>query len=47
MGPGHCKSSYYAGWDGKVTANKDAYNLLCLSEKECTFTAYVDGVKGK
>ena len=45
-GNGHCKSGYYAGWDGKGTANQDACNLLCLSEKQCTFAAYYnDGQK--
>ena len=39
-GNGHCKSGYYAGWDGKGTANQDACNLLCLSEEQCTFAAY-------
>ena len=47
MGNGHCKSGYLAGWDGKGTANQDACNQLCLSEKQCTFAAYVDDAKGK
>ena len=40
MGNGICSAGYYAGWDGRGTANQDACNLLCLLEKECTFTAY-------
>ena len=40
MGNGVCDSGYYAGWDDKGTANQDACNLLCLSEKDCTFAAY-------
>ena len=47
MGNGHCKSGYLAGWDGKGTANQDACNQLCLSEKQCTFAAYVNDAKGK
>ena len=39
-GNGYCKSGYYAGWDDKGTANQDACNLLCLSERQCTFAAY-------
>jgi len=46
MGNGHCNAGYYAGWDGKGTANQDACNLLCLSEKQCTFASYVNDVKG-
>ena len=42
MGNGVCNSGYYAGWDDKGTANQDACNLLCLSEKQCTFAAYFD-----
>ena len=47
MGNGHCKSGYLAGWDGKGTANQDACNQLCLSEKQCTFAAYVNDARGK
>ena len=45
-GNGYCKSGYYAGWDGQGTANQEACNMLCLSEKQCTFAAYLnDGQK--
>ena len=40
-GNGYCTSGYYAGWDSKGTANQDACNLLCLSERQCTFAAYL------
>ena len=43
LGNGYCNAGFYAGHDNKGTANQDACNLLCLSEKECTFAAYNGG----
>ena len=43
LGDGYCRfARFYAGEDSKGTANQEACNLLCMSEKECTFAAYIN-----
>ena len=41
LGIGFCKDGYYEGWDKKGIASQEACNVLCLSEKQCKFAAWM------
>ncbi|EOD05449.1 hypothetical protein EMIHUDRAFT_199199 [Emiliania huxleyi CCMP1516] len=38
MGPGHCPTGYYAGWDASI-ATEELCKAQCLAEDECMFAS--------